>query len=206
MGKFVSISNGVVPYSNDPTVPANSDCDPQGDNFAWAIIKDASTVPNNVIFVVNTHLTNDENGTDCAVQRAREVKQLHQQVNSLDSAHYPVVVMGDLNVDNDETDGEQTLSLLGQSSGASAGTSYEHWYNLDPSLPLTNNGTTYNTGWVGENDAATDTKRIDYIWAGTKFTFDMQSVDKTGYVYGGYSSAHSPSDHYPVFARLSLTP
>lgn len=195
-GKFVRVSNGVVPFN---TPHASPDCVADGHNMAWAIIKDTTTDPDNLIFVVNTHLTN---GSTCAAQRVSEVKQIHQGITSHDPNHYPVIVMGDMNTDNDAS--ENTLDLLGESSGASAGTSYEHWYNLDPTVPLSNNAATFNTGWTEGNDSAADQLRIDYIFAGTKFSADLQKIDTSRYSYSGGS--YSPSDHYAVFARLTLTP
>lgn len=198
-GKFVPVSNGVFGFGTKADVAAA--CVPNGENFSWAIIKvvaDSGTV---TVFVANAHLTPDP---ACGAQRVYEAKQIHQQVTKNNPNSYPVIVLGDMNAD--PSGSEDTLGILGQGSSASTGTSYQHSYNLDPTVPLSNRAATFNAGWDTNDDAKADTSRFDYIFAGGRFTADLQKIDTTGYVYGGFTGRHSPSDHYPVFSRLTYTP
>jgi endonuclease/exonuclease/phosphatase family metal-dependent hydrolase len=197
--KFTLISSGVTPFSAGPT---DCDANPQ-QSVAWAVLED--TTAGQYYFVANTHLTNDSDGTSCTTQREAEAHTIKDVITANDQrtvsgtvVRDPIILLGDLNTDNDATDSD-VLSILNSPYTGSDGPTY----NINPTVPLSDDGATYNSGW--DSDHSNDTQRLDYIWY-TVPTMSVSSaaVDRTEYTLGGSSGTYTPSDHYAVAATLTV--
>ncbi|SMO53034.1 endonuclease/exonuclease/phosphatase family protein [Gracilimonas mengyeensis] len=129
------------------------------------------------LWVFNTHL--DHQGEEA---RLESLKLIHQKIEQLNTADYPVILMGDLNALPDS----EPISYLSEKMNDARSITQS-----EPEGPLG----TFN-GFDISNPLD---RRIDYIFVSDEVQVDNYAVDHE------ISYSRTPSDHLPVIIEFSIS-
>jgi exonuclease III len=195
---------GQFDFTYSGTLGESDLCKNGNDRVTWATLQDNWPAVDgpwawNKYFVVNAHLPSrsPSNPDHCDAHRVAAVAQIHQLIKQQNPSNLPVIVTGDFNAERDvclngrTEDQENTIANMRASSSA-----YPH--NLE--VVDTDCVPTGNNLW--DTSTANDRAAFDYIfYSNARFTVADKVVDNSR-TFASSTGTVSPSDHYPVIARL----
>jgi endonuclease/exonuclease/phosphatase family metal-dependent hydrolase len=161
------------------------DADKDSSRFIKVVLFEDINNSGNRFYVVNAHLSNQSWIEYREERRKWEIRKLMGSVQSINSENLPVILMGDLNMSNLEWD-KGGCQLLNNN------------YNLVDSDLAANSKINYQyRSFHNYETRPNDQARIDHIFIDDNFTSNIFSV-------AADAIASYPSDHFMVYAQLSL--
>jgi endonuclease/exonuclease/phosphatase family metal-dependent hydrolase len=174
-GRWEPVDSGNFWLSENPDVPGSRSWDAAYNRISsWGLFSEKNT--SDTILVINLHL--DNISQDARINSIYLIKNRFKD----QLAKYPVILIGDFNVMEDN----EVYSFITDDMNLSD--SYRIINELPAEKDLTFNG------WESE----TGISRIDFIFVSRDFEVQDSKVDRTKYM------DEYPSDHFPVVSELKF--
>ena len=197
-GKFDVVEKGTFWLSSNPSSVGSDN----GHNCAW--IKFRVKENGYQFYFFNTHFTAHYEETDYAARKA-EARILYEQIETINTAHLPVIITGDFNATASE--------IYSEEKGYTAWSNYYFARNQDGKTNKSNYPTSYNgfkttfTGYTSIyssgtcSDSCSNLDQIIYRYFYNNLKHGLKP-DSFGTDFQPYSGVTYISDHWPITSTL----